>query len=347
MVKLSNKYSKRVIFPAGKQTIFLKEVQNVLKLNNDNLAKILGVHSRSIRDWKREKYSMPLDAVEKLCKESSLSVPKNIEIKSPFWYAKKGAKAGGVASYKKYGCLAKRNKECRKRRWKEWWEKKGKFNPNQYFVSKYIKLPTNSTGLAEFIGIILGDGSITKRQVAVTLNRTDDLNFSLYVKNLIIKLFAVNPAVYNFSKKDCVLNIVISRTKLTDFLLKMGMKIGNKVRQQVDVPGWITKKDLFVKNCIRGLLDTDGCFFVDKHRYKDKIYLNCGLNFTNRSLPLLKFFKENLERFGYHPTQKTKFSIFLRREEEIVRYFKEIGSSNLKHLSKFKKYYNNRFGGVG
>ena len=140
---------------------------------------------------------------------------------------------------------------------------------------------------------------------------------------------------------------MISRKKLIEFLIEKGLKIGNKVRQQVAVPKWISKSELFMKYCMRGLLDTDGCFYVDKHKYKDKIYLNCGINFTNRSLPILNFFRDNLVKFNYHPTQKTKFSIFLRREEEIIRYFKEIGSSNPKHLKKFQKYFDDKSGGVG
>ena len=70
------------------------------------------------------------------------------------------------------------------------------------------------------------------------------------------------------------------------------------------------------------------------------------MNFTNRSLPILNFFKDNLIKLGFHPRQKTPFSIFLRIENEINRYFKEIGSSNPKHFSKFKKYFENKFGEV-
>ena len=83
-----------------------------------------------------------------------------------------------------------------------------------------------------------------------------------------------------------------------------------------------------------------------KHLYKNKQYLNCGMNFTNRSLPILYFFKNKLEKFNFHPTQKTKFSIFLRREKEIIQYFQKIGSSNPKHLKKFKNYFKNKYGEV-
>ena len=61
--------------------------------------------------------------------------------------------------------------------------------------------------------------------------------------------------------------------------------------------------------------------------------------FTNRCLPLLKEFKATLESIGLHPTQKTKYAVFLRRKDDIRRYFDFIGSSNEKHLNKVR----NRF----
>lgn len=102
----------------------------------------------------------------------------------------------------------------------------------------------------------------------------------------------------------------------------------------------------YVKACIRGLLDTDGCFYIDRHRQNGRSYLNPALNFTNRSMPLLQFFKNGLEKFNFHPTHKSKYSVFLRREKEIARYFEEIGSSNPKHINKFKAYLKNKSGEV-
>lgn len=332
------------MFPAGEQSKFLDRIQSKLELSSNEISSIVGVHSRTFRDWKREIYSMSLAAAEKLSKKSGIIIPRSIKIKDPFWHAQEAGKLGWSAVIKKYGEFGC-NSEYRKLKWREWWEKNGKFNKNEYFLVKNINYPKESDELAEFIGIILGDGGISKRQVSITLNKIDDLEFSFYVKKLFDKLFAVNASVCP-RKNASILNIIVSRTKLVNFLCKMGLKIGSKVRQQTGIPKWIKKSESFTKFCMRGLLDTDGCFYIDKHKYKDKIYLNCGINFTNRSLPILNFFKNNLIKFSYHPTQKTKFGIFLRREEEIIKYFEEIGSSNPKHLNKFKEYSNNKFGEV-
>ena len=334
----------RVFFSRGSQKIFLEKLQGQLNLNLKDFSEIAGVCVRSMTDWKREKNSVSLQGLKALCLRAGIDLPKDMEIKDRFWYISKAGRAGGLATFKKYGGIAG-DEEYRKKKWLEWWNKKGKFNPKPYFLTKDIAFPRQSNQLAEFIGIVLGDGGVSERQVSITLNKVDDLEFSFYVKNLTDSLFFVKSSVY-IKKDQSVLNIVVSRTKLVKFLLEMGLRVGSKVRQQTGIPKWINKSDSFIKFCMRGLLDTDGCFYIDKHKYKDKIYLNCGINFTNRSLPILNFFKDNLEKFEYHPTQKTKFSIFLRREEEIIRYFKEIGSSNPKHLNKFNKYYNHKFGEV-
>ena len=112
------------------------------------------------------------------------------------------------------------------------------------------------------------------------------------------------------------------------------------------MPAWIKTKTSYQMAFIRGLLDTDGCVYTDRHTIKEREYKNIGMAFTNRSLPLLLDFKETLESIGLHPTQKTKYTVFLRREEEIRRYFKVIGSSNPKHTNKVKMYFSLKNGGV-
>jgi len=162
--------------------------------------------------------------------------------------------------------------------------------------------------LAEFVGIVLGDGNITPRQATIVLHKFDDRDFIQYVNNLFQKLFKLKPSVREI-KGENIVNIVVSKTELVEFMLSVGLKIGEKVRQQIRAPYWIRKSEFFTKSCLKGLFDTDGCLYIDGHPYKDKVYFNCAMNFTNRSLPILFFFKTKLEQFGFHPTRNTKFSV--------------------------------------
>jgi len=338
LVKSPTKIDKRVFFTSGEQAKFLLLAIYKLKLSWPELADSLGVHSRTLNDWKRERYSLPLKVAWFISQKAQVPMPVDVEIKDPFWYVATGARAGGLVVYRKYGRVGG-DQEYRKKKWREWWDKKGRYKVHSLIGSiTPSKKPRHSKDLAEFVGILLGDGGITPSQIKISLHKFDDRAFSFHVKHLIQKLFAINPAVYERKEENTII-IAISRTELVKYFNAMGLPIGNKVKHQVDVPIWIKRSRAFTRCCLRGLFDTDGCFYIDKHRYKDKIYNNPAMNFTNRSFPLLSFFKENIEKLDMHPTRTTKFSVALRRENEIQDYFQKVGSSNPKHLNKFQQYF--------
>lgn len=214
-------------------------------------------------------------------------------------------------------------------------------NLNSPFTRKKIHEPPYSADFAECVGIILGDGGITSRQLSISLHKKDDFLYSKYVVKPLSLLFRSPITV---TERNNVLILIISRTELVAFLESRGMRKGNKVKKQVQVPAWVSKRKTYIKRCIRGLIDTDGCLYVDVHKHKNTVYKNIGLNFTNRSLPILNFVKDNLLKMGYHPTHNTRFSIFLRREREVMRYMKEIGTSNKKIENKLESYVAEKYG---
>lgn len=330
----------RAVLSQESLTSLFGRVKDKLGLRWPEIAKICGVSCRTLRDWRRAKYTIPTETLERLSSQYGIEKTEIIKYLENFWYTSKGGKVSGPQNFKKYGNIG--TPESRKLgalRALETHRKKR----TGFFVPKNICLPSPSRKLAELIGILLGDGGITKKQVTITLHRYDDAEYIDYVVSLCNDLLRVQPSrIY----RDNVCNIVISRTKLISYLVTMGLCIGNKVRQQIKVPSWISANLSLSKHCLRGLFDTDGCFYVDKHKYGKKVYLNGGMNFTNRSIPLLDFFKGTLQKLGFSPTQKTPFSIFLRKEEEIINYFKTIGSSNPKHKNKFINYLKNRYGRV-
>ena len=334
----------RAVFKTGEQAIFLNRIKKLLHVGNFDISNIARVSIRTVSDWQRGKYFMPLNVVKKLCEKGKINMPKGIMIRDRYWYTHGGGNAGGMAVYKKYGYIGG-DPEYRIKKWHEWWNEKGKFNKTAITATLPIHIPNKSNDLAEFIGIVLGDGGISERQVIITVHKVDDKEYAEYVKNLIKKLFRITPSFY-LSKKDNAIDIVVSRSELVKFLINSGLCVGSKVKQQADVPPWIKHSDKFSSACLKGLFDTDGCLYIDRHLINDRSYFNCGMNFTNRSIPLLNFFKLKLEQLGYHPTQKTEFSIFLRREDEILRYFKEIGSGNSKCNNKLEKFLKNKYGEV-
>ncbi len=321
--------------------VFLAQAHKNSVLTFAQIAQAVNVHPRTLRDWSRGKYKPKLEVLEKIAKQFQIKLPPIKRYLDDFWYTIEGGRIGGRKVIEKYG-LVNHSRESRVRAARKAMETRME-SGDKFYAAKEIIFPKESEDLAEFIGIVLGDGGISSRQVIITLNKKDDKEFSQYVYGLIKSLFGVKAAII---ERESVNSIVISRTKLVDFLKWMGLCIGSKVRQQVDVPEWIKNNLEFRKACARGLLDTDGCFYLDKHRYKGRIYINCALNFTKRSKPLLNFFRDTLNQLGLHPTQNSRYSLSLRREDEIIKYFHVIKSSNAKHFRKFTNYYINKYGEV-
>ena len=183
------KYPQRVIFPKGKQRAFLLSAHDASKNSFKDLARFANVSIRTFNDWLREKFSISLPALKKISKKTRLSLPKHVKIKNPFWNARKGAYRGGLAVYKKYGNVGG-DPEYRKKKWREWWEKYGKYKVHFAGFSNPIHIykPKKSKDLAELVGIILGDGGITKNQVIITLHRINDFKYSKFVTKFIRKI---------------------------------------------------------------------------------------------------------------------------------------------------------------
>lgn len=321
----------RVQFKSGKQKEFLEKTQEVLGLNNDRMAELIGVHSRSFRDWKREKFLVPLFAIKKLCTKLKIPIPKNITLVDQYWYAKKGARIGGIARYQKYGSIG--DPEVRKKKWFEWWNKTGKFTSKLPMQKLPFTKPKPSVELAEFCGIMMGDGSISSSQVKITLHHIDDLEFLRFVVRMMKRLFKVEPSLYH-RPEFSVRNIVISRTGLVGYLMSLGLVRGNKVKQNFDIPSWIKNNERYLKACIRGLVDTDGCVFPHSYLSSGKRYSYTKLAFTSMSAALRSSVYKALHRFGFHPRIAQDQDVRLESKADIARYFQIIGSHNPKHLRK-------------
>lgn len=211
-------------------------------------------------------------------------------------------------------------------------------NKSGFKTLKSTIIPRHSARLAELIGILMGDGHIGLYQASVVTNSDTDFHHALFIKTLIEGLFKIQVPIYTRrDKKACV--VTISSKSVCHFFTTQGIPKGNKITNGMNVPRWIKEKASYRKAFVRGLFDTDGCVYIDTHHSGLKTYRNLGMAFANQSLPLLSFFKESLEQFGLHPTQKTKFRVFLRRKEDIQQYFDLIGSSNEKHSKKFHEYF--------
>lgn len=328
--------SKRVIFPSGEQSKFLFQSKEEFFGTWENLAEISKTSVRNLSGWRNEKNSMSLFAVEQICKRRKIKMPRNIVIKDAYWYAKKGAVAGGRAIVKKYGVVGG-NQEYRKKKWREWWEREGKFKPSKITQTLPFKKPKFSKDLAEFVGIMLGDGGISNHQFTVTLNTITDKNYSEFVQKLIKDLFEVSVGIY-YNKQSLAERIVVSRTDLILYLIDaVGLEEGNKVRQQVDIPLWVKGNRHYSVACLRGLIDTDGCIILHQYLSKGKRYCYKKIGFTSRSYPLLKSASDILLILGIkHRIMKNGWDIRIEARKDVEKYFQVVGTHNPKHWNRYK-----------
>jgi intein/homing endonuclease len=210
-------------------------------------------------------------------------------------------------------------------------------NLGEHAVQKEIRIPEYSHTLAEMTGIILGDGGVTERQLKITLNSLDDSEYFYFVMPMLTELFGVHPSIRKH-KNSLAVDIVISRTKLIDFLEKIGIPAGNKTLRQATIPKWILENSEFGIACVRGLMDTDGCIYNECHTIKDKKYCYPRISFVNKSQPLLQGFSKILKDLGYTAKIRGERAVVLEKRKDVIRYFNEIGTHNPKHLDRFAKF---------
>lgn len=327
-------------FPSGEQRKFVETVFAKSGMNANGLAKIVNVSTRTIRDWKREKYNMTKHAVHIFAKIFSIPLPKDENKFVADWQELrfKASQIGGNVYFSKYGVPG--TIESRKRggiagltRLREL----GLAAPVRQFAS-----PLQSVDLAEFVGIMLGDGNIGRLQIEITLNSIVDADYSIFVLNLCNKLFGCFPKI--IKRKDCnALSIYYNGINLVKFLTEIGMIVGNKVKQQVGVPDWIKDKIEYKTACVRSLMDTDGGVYIHTYKVNGKYYSYKNICFTNRSVPLLHFIYDTLNELGF--TAKIVENVenkrvWLYNTHEVDRYLRVVKSSN----QRLNRYINYRVG---
>lgn len=329
---------KRVFFPKGRQGEFLLQSKESLGVSWGEIAVLSGTTVRNLSDWRNEKISMSLSALRAICRERRCPLPKSIEIRDAYWYVTKGAKAGGAAILEKYGRVGG-DPGHREMKWREWWEREGKSKQLPIMTAASFRKPRHSVALAEFVGIMLGDGGMSEHQMTITLNGVTDQHYVKYVRHLIGTLFDIPTGTYSHIS-SLAKRIVISRTALVEYLTsdRIGLRKGNKVRQQVDIPEWVKEKRAYSIACLRGLIDTDGCVIIHQYRSKGNLYRYKKISLSNHSIPILKSASAILTSLGIgYRITKDGWNIRIEAKDDVAKYFRIVGTSNQKHRERYIK----------
>ena len=241
--------------------------------------------------------------------------------------------------FNKFSLKEKYKKYIIEKRKENWGRSKGGKISNG--GTKEIILPKDSIELAEFYGIMLGDGNLTKikkykvgvYQIRVVGDSRNDKDYLInFVKPLIERLFGIKVKAYKIKKENAI-NLTATGKKLTEFLEIKGFKPGNKITNQLKIPNWIKTNKNFLKACIRGLYDTDGCIY---HLTNQNSYQIC---FTNYNIPLLNDVRNSLISLDIMPSIISKGrEITITKKSKLRKFLNEIGFHNSKHQNKAKMW---------
>lgn len=329
----------------SKSRVFLKKdacrdyfiaAQKNLQMSQTDLSRMLGVSPRTYTAWKSAETSFPYETATVFKKKARVPLPHTAKIEqNPYWYTFKGGPLGAKRVHELYGASFS-NTPHRRAQWLLWWKEKGQYR-SVIGKRKTVTLPPYSKELAEFVGIMLGDGGITKYQIKITLNSIDDAEYSQFVLKLIKKLFGVSASI-TFSKNSRALNVSVSRRELVIFCnTKLGLPTGHKIKHAIDIPKWIYRNKQFALCCIRGLVDTDGSLFWEKHA-SGVSHSYPRLNFTSASAPLIHSVHTLLCNMGFSPKiRRSGRSVQIEKKSEICDYWRTVGSSNPKHQRKLRR----------
>jgi DNA-binding transcriptional regulator WhiA len=183
----------------------------------------------------------------------------------------------------------------------------------------YLK---DKKALAYIIGIALGDGNLSNpNKRAVRLRITCDSKYPKIIEDIksSLKIIAPENKISLINKKDTATDISCYSN---DWEKVLGWKVGSKIKQNVKIPDWIKMSSEYKKECLRGLLQTDGSI------YKDKSYTM--INFVSHIEKLAFDTLFMIQSLGFKPTvqildvQKGQKKYTIRLAKNSLRFIEEI-----------------------
>ena len=287
----------RIRLTEGKQKELITHIKQTLRLNWKDLASYLDTSYQALREWKLERCLLPEDAFNKLL-TTNPSYSKFIKERLPDnWGRVKG----------------------------------GKVSPGRKL---FVPKPKVSTELAEFIGIMLGDGSIFVNenlgiyQIRIASNPKDEKAYAAFVAKLVNKIFDLEPRVYHLGKG---LYVCLDSKYIATWLKEYGLCWGNKIINKARIPNWIKENKEFLAACLRGLIDTDGSVFRLARKYPNTV----RIGFTSYIPSLQRDFIDSLNRLGIKSSKVIcNRNIFITSKKDVALFLERVGFNNPKNVER-------------
>ncbi len=190
---------------------------------------------------------------------------------------------------------------------------------------KSVAIPKQSCGFAEFLGMYYGDGSATEYPpvVTISLSYSEESEYASFVSELLHEIIGIRAGIVEHRKVNNI-QVRIYRINLVRYLK-------TNVDRDRGIPDWVKNDRSFLISFIRGVMDCESSVYrVEKGKKRIRI----ELKMTNKKL--LEDVNESLNILGYSTRIYLKRNrVVLAKQNEVDRYFKEIGSHNPKHIKRY------------
>ncbi len=200
--------------------------------------------------------------------------------------------------------------------------------------------------LAEFYGILLGDGCICKHKsstktlyaIKIDGNSETDKDYYKYLQKLIKKVTNRDVKINKRKVGKCIF-ITFCHKEFANFLHKeLSFPYGKK--NILKIPKIFKENKKMINHLLKGFFDTDGCIYFTKNNSKIRKYPIIELSTHNKEL--LEEFKKILTKKGFNvKISHYKDSVKLHGKKNVIKWMEEIGSNNIDKYSKYifwKKY---------
>ncbi len=313
-IKLKKWQQRGLILNAAKKTSSIKQLSIKIKVPYSTLKK-----------YAQEVFLLPENVFKKLIGLSSIKEEElEITYLSNNWGKIIGGKKGMETIQKKYPekILEWRKKAIRK---------------SHLNNAKKIKIPPLNEKLAELVGVYLGDGTLTKYFIRISGDCRYDIPYFKYLSEVIYELFSINPSIRKEKNRNTLYLTILSKNVCSFLNKNFGLRYGHKIKNKTCIPKKILEDEKLSIACFRGLIDTDGS--ISRRGRRGGQFC---IQFTSHNKELLKQVHEigkKIEVFTFGD----KTGSGTNKQENILKFFKIVGSSNLRHIVRFhQRFYKNK-----
>ena len=205
------------------------------------------------------------------------------------------------------------------------------FVKGNYSLQKVI-LPPMSENLAEFLGILYGDGCLGNYGYLIDIcgdSKADFLYHTTRIKPLLCVLFGLEPRLWFDKDKQGMHTRLTAKAVHSHISNSFSFPIGEK-KGRMSIPNEIYENDNYKRAFIRGLFDTDGG--VHRHHLH-----SVQVHYTSLDPKFLHLVWKLFRELGFN-AKLGEEDIWIFDRSHVIRFFDEVKPANPKHLYKFKQY---------